>query len=207
MKSKLSVMVMIAGLALVLLVGCAKPPQQELDAAKVALETAKTAEADRYVADEFNQAQDSLNAAITETETQKSKSALKRNYAHAKKLLEFATTSFTSATEQVEVRKNQVKAEVQSLLTKAQADIIETKQLLQIAPKGKEGKAALEAIQTELNTVEASLLEVTTLFDGGDYITAKDKVTAASEKVLSLKEELKLAIEKHSTVVKKSAKK
>jgi len=206
MKSKLSCMTIIAGLALTLLVGCAKPPQQELDVAKAAYETARKAEADRYVTNEFTMAQDSLNVAITEIETQNSKSAFSRNYSRAKELLEFATTTFTSATQQVEVRKSQVQAEVQSLLTKATADITEAKQLIKIAPKGKEGKAALEAIQSELSITEASLQEVTILLDNGDYLTARDKVTATTEKILSLKEELKLAIEKHSMVIKKSAK-
>jgi hypothetical protein len=48
-------------LMVVLATGCAKLPQVELDAATAALDSAKVVEANRYLADEFNALQDSLN--------------------------------------------------------------------------------------------------------------------------------------------------
>jgi hypothetical protein len=72
----------------------------------------------------------------------------------------------------------------------------EVKELLAAAPKGKEGKEALEAIQGDVVLVESFLAEVSTLINNGDYLTAVDKVKAAGEKAASLKTELEEAIAK-----------
>ena len=64
----------IAGLALVVsLSSCDKLPQEKVDAAVAALDSAKLAEAELYVPELLAQVQDSLNAAQNNIETQKSK--------------------------------------------------------------------------------------------------------------------------------------
>jgi hypothetical protein len=72
----------------------------------------------------------------------------------------------------------------------------EVKDLITKAPRGKEGKAAIEAIQGDLAIVEASLTEVSTLINNGDYLTAQDKVNAAMQKAGDLKLELEEVIAK-----------
>jgi hypothetical protein len=183
-------------LALVLVSGCAKAPQQAVDAANAALEAAKQAEADRYLADEFKAAQDSLNAALAEIETQNSKFALTRNYDKASKLLEAATALANQITSQVDAKKEEVKTEAQQLFTDLQNGLLEAKTLLKKAPKGKEGREVLDAIQGELTTVENSLVEVTDLMNKGDFMSAKDKLAAGLQKVNSVIEELNQAIAK-----------
>lgn len=196
MKIKLGILAL--GLVAVLLVGCAKPPQAEVDAAKAALEAAKTAEVDRYLATEYNAAHDSLNAALTEIETQNSKSALTRNYSKAKTLLASATTMLNAAIPQVDAKKVEVKAEVDTLLVQAQEEMAATKKLITKAPRGKEGRAALEAIQAELAACETSLSEVNAIVERGDFASAKDQTTATIQKILSLKAEIQQAIDKKS---------
>jgi len=204
MKSKLGVLVLSVVLMTALFAGCAKEPTVELDAAKAALEAAKAAEADRYLAADFNAAQDSLNAAVTEIETQKSKFALTRSYDHAKKLIASAQTAADAAKEQVAAKKEQVRQEVVAALAEAQTNLTDTKALLKKAPRGKEGRAALEAIQTDLTTIEqTSLAEVNTLLTSGDFLTAKDKATAALAKLKSIKDELQQAIDKKAAAMKK----
>jgi hypothetical protein len=183
-------------LAVALVGGCAKPPQQAVDAAKAALDAAKQAEADRYLAGEFKAAQDSLNAAMAEIETQNSKFALTRNYDKAAKLLEAATTLANNITSQVDAKKEEVKVEAQQLFTDLQNGLTEAKALLKKAPKGKEGKEVLEAIQGELTTVDNSLVEVTDLMNKSDFMGAKDKLMAGLQKVNEIKEELAQAIAK-----------
>lgn len=183
-------------LMLALVSGCAKAPQEAVDAAKAALETAKQAEADRYLADEFKAAQDSLNAALAEIETQNSKFALTRNYDKAAKLLEAATSLANSANSKVAAKKDEVKAQAEQLMGDLQKGLTDAKALLKKAPKGKEGREALEAIQSELTTVETSLTEVTTLLTNGDFLSAKDKLTAGLQKVQQITDELNQAIAK-----------
>jgi len=183
-------------LLLVLASGCAKAPQQEVDAAKAALETARQAEADRYLADEFKAAQDSLNAAQAEIETQNSKFALTRNYNAAKNQLLAATNMANDLNAKVAAKKEEVKAQAEQLMVDLQTALTDAKTLLKKAPKGKEGREALEAIQSELVTVENSLTEVTNLLSSGDFMSAKDKLTAGLQKVNQIKDELNQAIAK-----------
>jgi hypothetical protein len=198
---------LLIGIALVftlaLLSGCAKAPQETIDAAKMALEAAKTAEADRYIADQFNAAQDSLNAAMTEIEAQNSKFALTRNYDRAKALLESAISAANAAKDAVAAKKEEVKAEAQNLMAQAQTAVEQTKSLLAKAPKGKEGKEVLDQMQAELSGVESSISEASNAMNSEDFIGARDKLKAATEKANALSQELADAISKKSMLSKK----
>ena len=189
---------LVAGLGImaILATGCAKAPQMEIDAAKAAVEAAKAAEANRYLPAEFNAVQDSLNAALAMVEEQNSKFALFRNYKAPKAKLESVVTVASNVKESTAIRKEEVKNEVQNSLTEANTLVEEVKQLIAKAPRGKEGKAAIEAIQGDLAIVEASLTEVSTLLNNGDYLTAQDKVNAAKQKAEDLKIELEEVIAK-----------
>jgi len=176
--------------------GCAKAPQQDVDAANVAVQAAKDAEADRYLPDEFKAAQDSLNAAITEIETQNSKFALTRKYDKAKKSLAAATAMANDLNAKIAARKEEVKAEAQQLMVDLQTALTDAKKLMKKAPKGKEGREALQAMENELMVVETSIGEVNTLMENGDFMGAKDKLAAGKQKVDSIIEELNMAIEK-----------
>jgi len=196
MRSKTFLAVVALLFTLALIAGCAKAPQEVVDSAKAAVEAARAEGADRYLPELFNAAQDSLNAAMAEVEAQNSKFALTRNYDRATALLNAALTAANSAKDGVAAKKEEVKAEAQNLLTSAQAAVEETKKLLPKASKGKDERAALEQIQTELSGAEASLAEANNALTSGDFIGARDKVKAASEKVASLKQELEDAINK-----------
>lgn len=175
---------------------CAKLPEAEIANAKAAVEATKTTEADRYVPAEYRALQDSLNVAMTEIETQNSKFALLRSYKKANVMLANVVTLSNTVKENAAVRKEEVKNQAQQSLAEATTLVAEVKELITKAPKGKEGKEALEAIQNDLALVEASLAEVSTLINNGDYLTAVDKVKAAGEKASSLKAELEEAIAK-----------
>jgi len=77
-----------------------------------------------------------------------------------------------------------------------QTALTEAKALLKKAPKGKEGKEVLEAIQSEINAVETSMTDATNLLNTGKFMEAKDKLTAALQKVNQIKDELNQAIAK-----------
>lgn len=199
MKQKISAGLIALSLML-LLAGCAKEPTELINAAKAALDSAKTMEADRYLPEEFNAVQDSLNAALAVVEEQNSKFALTRNYDDAKRILENVATMAKQTGEKAIVRKDEVRVEVQQTLAEVKAALEESKELIAAAPKGKEGKAALAEIQNELTVVEASMNEVTVLINNGDYMTAQDKANAGLAKVQSINDELKAAIAKKSSL-------
>lgn len=195
---KRNVVLTLASLAAmaILFTSCAKLPEMEITNAKAAVEAAKAAEADRYVPAEYKALNDSLNVAMTEIETQKGKFVLFRSYKNATNQLNNVITQSNTVKENAGIRKEEVKAEAQTVLAEATTLVEEVKALILKAPKGKEGKEALEAIQNDLALVEASMAEVTTLINNGDYLTALDKVKAASNKAASLKAELEEAIAK-----------
>ncbi|MBE0647178.1 MAG: hypothetical protein IH596_05270 [Bacteroidales bacterium] len=196
MKKSFLSMLVVVGAVMMLTTSCAKLPQEELDAANASVEAAKAVEAQRYLAADFNALQDSLNKAMTMIETQKSKFSMMRSYKDAKALLVTVTTMAATLKDDAIVKKEEVKIEVQNALVETNSLVAEVKLLIAKAPRGKEGKAALEAIQTDLAGVEATLTEVATLIDNGDYMTAQEKVSAAKEKTNSLKAELEEAIAK-----------
>ncbi|HQG45659.1 MAG TPA: DUF4398 domain-containing protein [bacterium] len=196
MKVKALVTVLVVVFAMALMLGCAKVPQQELDAAKAALDAAKAAEADRYVPELFNAAKDSLTAATAEIEKQNSKFALFRSFKRAKDLIAKVTTGANDAVAQAAVKKEEVKKEAEGILAQITPAIENVKKLMKKAPRGKEGRAALEAINSDLAAVEASVAEVNTAMTNGDFLTARDKAQANLQKLNSLAEELQAAINK-----------
>jgi hypothetical protein len=187
----------LAGMAIIF-TSCAKLPEVEMANAKTAVEAAKAAEADRYVPAEYRAVGDSLNACMTEVENQKSKFVLFRSYKKVTVRLNNVITLANTVKENAGIRKEQVKAEAQQTLAEATTLVEEVKALILKAPKGKEGKEALEAIQSDLALVEASLAEVNTLLTSGDFLTALDKVKASKDKAASLKTELEEAIARKS---------
>lgn len=193
MKKIFSISALVVVLALVL-TGCGKYPQAEIDAAKAAVDSAKMVEVDRYLPDQFAAIQDSLNSAIQKAEEAKSK--LFKNYGEAKQKLQAVVELAKQARANVDAKKNEVKQEVENCLNEIDQLINEDKDLLKKAPKGKEGKAALEQMQAELTAVENTVAEAKGLYDKGDYIGAKEKLMPAKEKAASINSELKAAIEK-----------
>ncbi len=186
--------VLSIAVAALMFTSCAKAPQAEVDAAKAALEQAKSAQADLYVEGDFLAAQDSLNAVMVEIEAQSSK--IFKNYGPAKEKLATITTQATELVAKTDVRKEEIKTEIATTEAATFALIEENNALLAKAPKGKEGKEAIEAIKLDLAGITASLNEVSGLVANGDLLGAQTKVNAAQQKAIEINTELKTVLEK-----------
>ncbi len=194
-KNLLKVIALVA--FVVVLASCAKVPQVEIDAAKASIEASKAAGSDRYVPETFNAANDSLTAALAETEVQNSKFVLFRNYDHVKALVVSATETANKAAQEAVVKKEEVKKEVEAALAEVATVVAANKELIKKAPRGKDAKAALEAINAEIAVVETTASEVTaSLAAGEDFLTLRDKINPAKEKANSIKAELEEVIAK-----------
>jgi uncharacterized protein YpmB len=180
--------------ATLIFTSCAKAPQAEIDAAKAALEQAKTAQADLYVEADYLAVQDSLNAVMVEIEAQSSK--LFKSYGKAKEKLVVVTTQATELVAKTDVRKEEIKTEVATAEAATLALIEENNALVAKAPKGKEGKEAIEAIKLDLTAITASVGEVSGLVASGDLLGAQTKVNAAQQKATQINTELKTVLEK-----------
>jgi hypothetical protein len=170
---------------------CAKAPQAEMDAAAAAIEQARTAGADRYVPASFNAATEAQKTALAAVEEQNAKFALFRNYDAAKTTLASVNTLASKAVEETAARKEALKAEVTAAVTELNTLITQNKEMLAKAPKGKEGKAALEAIGQEIAAVEAVATEVSSgMASNADILTLSEKVKPAVEKAKGINTEL-----------------
>ncbi|MBE0673275.1 MAG: hypothetical protein IH591_01310 [Bacteroidales bacterium] len=185
----------IVTVALALLMsGCGKLPQAEMDAAKAAVEAAKEAQADVYIPVEFAGIQDSLNAYVAAVEAQKSK--FFKSYGDVKVKLDSLVSQAAVVKENAAVKKEEVRVQTETLMAQLTAMVAENNGLIVKAPKGKEGAAALEEIRNEMTVIEAAAAEAATIFANGDYMAAHDKVKAALENATSINTELKEAIAK-----------
>jgi outer membrane murein-binding lipoprotein Lpp len=193
MKSKFFVLIVMA--AAVLFAGCSKLPQAEIDAAKTSLEQAKTAQADIYLVDEFFGIQDSLNVIIVAAEAEKSK--MFGNYKEVKAKLEVVTAQSTELVAKTETRKEEIKNDLATAQLEISTLQQENNQLLEIAPKGKEGKEALDAIRADIEGINTSVSDVPGLIESGDLLNAQTKVKAAQEKAAAINTELKTVLEKY----------
>jgi len=194
---KTTLFTLVSGMALALmLVGCAKPPQQELEAAQAALTAAVDAEADIYSTDYYLAAQDSFETAQMEIEAQGAKSSFSRNYDHAKTLLQYATQTAQTATEEVADRKEEVRVEADRLITEAQDAVMTAQDLLGKAPSGKEGAIALVSIQDGINGASTSLDSALTAQAMGKYAQARDLAQSAFNQASGLVNEMNQAIAK-----------
>ncbi|MGD9488043.1 MAG: hypothetical protein AB7W47_08475 [Calditrichaceae bacterium] len=191
MKIQRFLTMIVAGIMIFMMTGCADAPQAELDEARAALEAARSAGADRYVADKFAQAQTALDAASAEITKQNDKFAFSRNYDEAKNMLVAARDAANEAANSVEAAKEQVKMEAEGLLARIPDEIKAAKKAISKARVGKEGRAALEMIKNDMASTEASVAGVSTAMESGDYLTARDRASSILKKIASLTAEVK----------------
>lgn len=179
----------------VLLSSCGKVPQAEIDAANVAIEAAKTAGADVYVAADFAALTDSMRAVNENVEAQNGK--LFKNYSKVSEQLVVVNQMAADVKTKAEVRKEEVKQEVAALQTEVTDLVAQNNELVTKAPKGKEGAAALEAIKGDISLIEASMGEVANLVAADQLMPALDKAKAAKEKAVAINTELNDVIAKY----------
>lgn len=193
MKSK--VLTGFAAIIMVALISaCGKLPQVQIDEANAAIEAAKAAQAEVYVPADFAALQDSMRAVNAYIEGQKSK--LFKKYGPAVEDLNAVTALAKTVQENAAARKEEVKKEVETLMTDIKAVVEETNKLFPRAPKGKEGKAALDQMKAEMETVNAAVTEAQGKYDSGAYMDALSKVKAAKETADKVNADLKNAIRK-----------
>lgn len=185
----------LAAIAMVaVLSGCGKAPQEKIDAVNAAITAAQTAEAAVYVPAELAAVQDSMKAINAEIEVQNGK--LFKKFGPVTVKLDETLAAANQVAANAAVKKEEVKKEVETLMTEIKAVIEENITLMKKAPRGKEGAAVLEQIKTEMATIETSVAEAQGLYDKGAYMDAVNKVKAAKERAVTINTELKEAIAK-----------
>ena len=177
-KSQVFVGVLLL-IAAVLAVGCAKPPQQEIDAVKAALTAAEQGEAPKYAAEAWDKAQQGMNAVNAELEAQNAKFALFRSYTKAKQLIVDATAAANAATEAGIAGKEKAKNDAKAAIDAAKAAMdgagamFASIEKCPRAKRAKEVKKDLETVKGNLDGYKNQITELDGKFASEDFFGAK----------------------------------
>jgi hypothetical protein len=189
--------VVVVGISL-MLIGCAKEPSQEIGAAKTAVDAAKTAQADKYLASDFASVQESLNSALADVQKQKSKSPLSRNYDKAKASLVSVAAKATELKAKAAEEMAKVQNEMETTLSKLNAEIAKAKEMTKKAPKAKKAKAQFEAKVKSIAAAEANAATAASMKASADFAGALDAAKAGIATLESAKGETTTKVVKQS---------
>lgn len=178
----------------VLAVGCAKPPQAELDAMKAALQAAEQAEAPKYAAADWDKAQQAVNAANAEVEAQNAKFALFRSYTRAKQLIDEATAAANAAKDAGVAGKQKAMNEAREAIDAAKASLAAAQEALaaleKCRRKPKDLKKDLEAQKGNLDGFATQVDQLENAFSQEDYFGAKAQAESLKGQIDNIGSEL-----------------
>jgi hypothetical protein len=184
----------LVGLAMVM--GCAKPPVAEIEAAKASIQAAVDAGAGDYAAASLREAQNAVASLEAEVQAQAKKFALMRSYKQAATLAANAKAAGEKAKADAEAGKAQAKADAEALLAQAKTALEEATAALKAAPKGKGTEMDIKAMENDLMTVGTQIAEGEAAHAAGKYLESKAKFEAAlnaSNNVKNMVEQAKAA--------------
>jgi hypothetical protein len=180
----------VAALTLTLASGCAKPPQQEMDALKAAMTSAEQAEAPKYAPDAWNAAQQAQNAVNAEIEAQANKFALFRSYTKTKELNAAAMQAATAARDAAVAGKEAAKNAANEALTAAKASLEAAKtamtELGNCKRKPKDFKKDMETMQATLDGYSAQVAGIESAIASEDFMGARSQAESLKSSVDTL---------------------
>lgn len=178
---------LIMGLTLVA-VGCAKPPTQELDAAKAALDAAKAAEAEVYAPDTYRSASNAMSEANTKVE-QKDYEGAKASAIQTKELADRAKS-------EANTNKQQIRDEAQALINRIAPGINDARTSLNNAPRGKGADSDLDQLNADLSQADANLSSARSSLNGGKFKDALSQARSAESKLSQIQGSVQTANQK-----------
>jgi len=188
-NSKLA-LVGVAALTLAVAAGCAKPPQQEIDALTASMTAAEQAEAPKYAADAWSAAQQARNAVNAEIEAQANKFALFRSYTKTKELIAAANTSAGAAKDAGVAGKEAAKNAANEALAGAKASLeAATAAMTELGAckrKPKDFKKDMEAMQATLDGYAAQVAGIESALGSEDFFGARSQAESLKGQVDTL---------------------
>jgi hypothetical protein len=161
----------------VLAVGCAKPPQADVDAAKAALTAAEQAEAPKYAPDAWEKAKQAEAAVDAEIGAQAAKFALFRSYKKTAELVKAAKDAADAAKQAGIDGKEKAKNEAKAAIDGVKAAVENAKTLLatleKCRRKPKDMKKDLELMKGNLDGYGTQVTDLDGKFGKEDYLGAK----------------------------------
>ena len=190
----LRAILMVCCVLMLALAGCAEAPQEQLEAARKAVEDAKAAGADVYAGSDFGNASRALKEAEAEIAVQEESFGFGRNYDKALELLNTASTQAEAATSAAAVNKEKVKGEAEAAKTEAEEALKQAQTVLAKAPRGKGSRGDVAALEADLASAQASFTEAEQNLQAGKPKEALDGFTTAKARSDGVTEEIQQAL-------------
>jgi len=185
--------VILSVLALIALAGCAKIPQEQIDAAKAALDAAKQAQADVYAPDSLKAVTDKEAALNAELATQEGK--FFKSYDLTSQLANEMKQLADKAKTDAIAAKEQAKADAQTAISTAEAAVTEAREALKKAPKGKGSAADLAAMTGDVDAAAKAIEDAKADQTAEKYLDAKTKADNAKTQLEKVKADVQAAID------------
>ncbi len=187
MRDKKLALLGIAALTLTVAAGCAKPPQQEIDALSAAVTAAEQAEAPKYAADAWSGAQQARNAVNAEIETQANKFALFRSYTRTKELIATASQSAASAKDAGVAKKEEARTAANDALAAARTALdgatATMAELGACRRKPKDFKKDMEMMQASYDGYAAQVAGIESAVAAEDFFGARSQAESLKSQV------------------------
>jgi hypothetical protein len=175
---------------------CSSAPKEEIAATQAAVTAAQTDEIRSYAPDTLKAAQDTLAKAMAEVQTQDGKFMLSRDYKSASALLKQAKDEAAKAATDAQANKAKTKADAEAAIAALTPQLEEATKALATAPKGKDTKAELEAMQSDLKSAEEARTAATQAMSSEKYLDALAQANAAKTKAATIIDQVNAAKEK-----------
>jgi hypothetical protein len=193
---RLGLVVVFSVAAALLFFACASAPKEEITATQSAIQAAKTEDVQTYAPESLQAAEDTMAKATAEVQTQDGKFALSRDYKAASELLKQAKDQAAKAATDAVANKAKAKADAETLIASLTTTLADAKKALATAPRGKDTKADLEAMQNDLKAAEEAVTAAGTAMSQEKFKDALGQATTAKTKADGIIEQVKAAKDK-----------
>lgn len=177
-----------------LFAGCAKPPTQEMEGAKAAIDAAVAEGADKYAKEGLKALNDSWSAA--EDEVKKQEGKLFKNYDNAKAMIAKVSSDAAVLKTEAVAAKEAARNAANEAAAAAKAAVDQAGALLDQAPMGKGSKADIEMMKADLAGLQGAIGEIDTLIASEEFLAASDRAQAVSAKAADISAQVQAAIDK-----------
>jgi hypothetical protein len=178
----------------ILMVGCAKPPQDSINSAMAAMDAAKPL-ASEYAPSSLQAAADAQAALDAELKAQQDKFALFRSYKKTDELVADLKAKSDKAAADAAAGQAQAKNDATTAIAAATTAVTDAKAMLEKAPKGKGTAADLEAMKADLTAADSTINDANTAMSAAKYKDAKAKADAAAASAASVVSQIQAAME------------
>ncbi len=187
------VLVIVAALSLILLAACASVPQEQINAAKAAMDKAKAAGAEMYAPESLKAVTDkeaALNAELANQE-----GSLFKSYDLTAKLAQEMLDLATKAESDAVAGKEKAMTEANDAVIAAEAAVTAAREALTKAPKGKGSAADLAAMTGDVDAAAKTIEDAKADVTAEKYLDAKTKAEAAKAQAEKVTADVQAAID------------